>query len=118
MPANTPKGFPYPLGTDRLADGDDAIHNLATAVDTKVGVAAAGIAAVNVTTGGTAATLAVTFPVGLFTAAPIVLCTYTLAATSNAACSAQSPTTTGFQCSAVRATSGVINVNWHAVQLP
>lgn len=33
MPANTPNGFPYPLGTDRLMDGDDAIHNLATAID-------------------------------------------------------------------------------------
>lgn len=33
MPANTPNGFPYPLGTDRLMDGDDSIHNLATAID-------------------------------------------------------------------------------------
>lgn len=33
MPANTPNGVPYPLGTDRLSDGDDAIHNLALWVD-------------------------------------------------------------------------------------
>jgi|SRR6185369_543 len=118
MPATTPKGFPYPLGTDRLADGDDAIHSLATAVDTKLGVAAAGNAAVNVTTGGTASTLAVTFPVGLFTAAPVCVCTYQLAATTNAAVSAQSPTTTGFTISAVRATAGTMNVFWFAVQLP
>jgi hypothetical protein len=36
MPATTPRGLPYPLGTDPVADGDDAIHNLATALDTAV----------------------------------------------------------------------------------
>ena len=34
MPATTPNsGLPYPLGTDRVMDGDDAIHSLATALD-------------------------------------------------------------------------------------
>lgn len=34
MPANTPVfAWPYPLGTDLLADGDDAIRNLATAIE-------------------------------------------------------------------------------------
>lgn len=34
MPANTPNiGLPYPLGTDRAMDGDDAIHSLATKLD-------------------------------------------------------------------------------------
>jgi len=28
--ATTPKGAPYPAGTDKLVDGDDAIHALAT----------------------------------------------------------------------------------------
>lgn len=37
MPANTPdKAFPYPLGSDRLMDGDDAIHALALAVDNSI----------------------------------------------------------------------------------
>lgn len=31
--ANTPKGYPYPVGTDRVMDGDDAIRALAEAVD-------------------------------------------------------------------------------------
>src|SRR4029077_470139 len=73
MPANTPKGFPYPLGTDRLMDGDDAIHNLATAVDTLTGVFASGT--VNTPVPGAlnpVVSVAVTFPVGRFTAPPQV----------------------------------------------
>jgi hypothetical protein len=31
--ANTPGGLPYPLGTDKVVDGDDAIHALATWLD-------------------------------------------------------------------------------------
>lgn len=34
MPATTPGGLPYPLGTDLVVAVDDAIRNLATAVDT------------------------------------------------------------------------------------
>jgi hypothetical protein len=34
MPANTPRlALPYPLGTDPVSDGDDAIKNLAQALD-------------------------------------------------------------------------------------
>jgi hypothetical protein len=33
--ATTPGGLPYPVGTDKVVDGDDAIRNLATAVDTR-----------------------------------------------------------------------------------
>lgn len=72
MPQNTPKGFPYPIGTDRVMDGDDAIRNLATAVDTKVGLVASGQVTVPITAANTVASAAVTFPVGLFTAAPAV----------------------------------------------
>lgn len=31
--ALTPGGLPYPLGTDKVVDGDDAIHALAVALD-------------------------------------------------------------------------------------
>lgn len=77
--ANTPHGYPYPVGTDRVMDGDDAIHSLATAVDGQLGVMASGLAttptpgAVN-----TAMTVAVTFPVGRFNAPPNVTCAPTL----------------------------------------
>jgi hypothetical protein len=36
MPANTTHGLPYPLGTEPIAQGDDAIKNLATALDPAV----------------------------------------------------------------------------------
>jgi hypothetical protein len=72
MPANTAKGYPYPLGTDRVMDGDDAIKNLATAVDSK-------LPAKTYVTDGTvsisanvAANATITFPAGRFTVAPRV----------------------------------------------
>jgi len=36
MTANTPRGYPYPQVTDRVADGWDAIRDLAVAVDADV----------------------------------------------------------------------------------
>jgi len=37
MPANTPiYGWPYPVGTDRVADGDNAIQDLAEAIEATV----------------------------------------------------------------------------------
>lgn len=73
MPATTPKGYPYPLGTDRLTDGDDAIHSLATAVDTKLGAAASGAVNVPVAIGQASASVVVTFPAGRFSVAPVVV---------------------------------------------
>jgi hypothetical protein len=71
--ATTPKGYPYPVGTDRVADGDNAIRALAEAVESLLGVAATGSGAIT-TTGSNPSngSLAVTFPVGRFTAAGIV----------------------------------------------
>lgn len=37
MPANTPKGLPYPLPTEPVAEGAQAIRNLAEAVDAQLG---------------------------------------------------------------------------------
>ena len=77
MPATTPRGYPYPLGSDRVMDGDDSIHDLATAIDTRLGAMAAGAGvlpapgALNVPT-----SLAITFPAGRFTVAPIVVATF------------------------------------------
>lgn len=116
MPANTPLGYPYPLGTDRLADGDDAIHALATAVEQKAGVFAGGLISVNVTTGGSASSAAVTFPVGRFTTPPNVTVTHTLAASGTVGASAQSVTAAGFSVSAVRGTAGAMSVYWIAIQ--
>lgn len=65
--ASTPNGLPYPVGTDRVMDGDDAIRNLATALRIYT-------ATVTVTLTATpTAAVVVTFPVGLFTAPPVVV---------------------------------------------
>jgi hypothetical protein len=37
MPANTPRGLPYPLPTEPVAEGAQAIRNLAEAVDAQLG---------------------------------------------------------------------------------
>ncbi len=74
MGSQTAKGYPYPVGTDRVMDGDDAIKALATAVDTISGASASGIVNVVLNNQATAAA-AVTFPVGRFTAIPSVVAT-------------------------------------------
>lgn len=80
--ATTAKGFPYPIGTDRVMDGDDAIKALAEAVGnyhgariwaTQVSVSVAAAASGNA---------AVTFPAGLFTAAPVCVASVALNSTA------------------------------------
>ena len=75
MPATTPKGYPYPLGTDRVMDGDDSIHALATAVDTNLGVQASGKATIPVVSNTTNYSVSVTYPVGRFTETPHAVAT-------------------------------------------
>lgn len=116
MPANTPKGYPYPLGTDRLMDGDDVIHSLASAVDSKLGVMASGAVTITVVTGGTPVTVAVTFPVGLFTAVPNCFAGYGGTVNLNNGAGVQGPTTAGVNVSAVRNSAGTLNCFWLAVQ--
>jgi len=70
MGSATPKGYPYPVGTDRVMDGDDAIKALATAVDTKLGAAAAGTVDFTGLTAGGTGSVTITFPAGRFTAPP------------------------------------------------
>ncbi len=123
MPANTAKGYPYPLGTDRLMDGDNAIAALAAAVDSKSGVACSGQAQTAVPGGlNQYASVAITFPVGLFTVAPMVLVTNygggtnaTLGAPSQA-----NPTTSGTTIYGSRVAGGVnaVTLNWLAIQVP
>jgi hypothetical protein len=48
-------------------DGDDSIHSLATAVDTMLGVAAAGQVTIPIVAANTAASASVTLPAGRFT---------------------------------------------------
>jgi len=56
MAGTTPiLGFPYPTGTDRVADGDNAIQSLAQAVETNlIGANAAVTPGPNITVGSSA----------------------------------------------------------------
>jgi hypothetical protein len=86
MPSTTPLfGFPYPVGTDRVTDGDNAIEALARGVETQLSGGGATVsspyrmhanqATITNPASNTGVTLAVTFPVGRFTIAPVVLVT-------------------------------------------
>lgn len=120
MPATTTKGYPYPLGTDRLMDGDDAIHNLADAVNTKAGTLAGGVLTVPVTVNATNYQVAVTFPVGRFVNPPRVVCSTLGTAPANTACCVYQnslPTATGCVITGVRNSGGgtPFDVHWIAV---
>lgn len=68
MGSATANGYPYPVGTDRVMDGDDAIKALAEAADAKAGITAAGQG--SIVGGATTGQLVVTFPAGRFAVAP------------------------------------------------
>lgn len=121
MPANTAKGYPYPVGTDRVMDGDDSIHNLATAVDTKLGLAAAGVFTTGAPTAvNTPVTTALTFPAGRFTAPPAVTASpMTSAVTVVAPIGVSSITAAGCNISFARSSgTTAIQVTWLAIQNP
>lgn len=117
--ANTPKGFPYPVGTDRVMDGDDAIRALATAVDTAVGVIAAGVVSVTTPASG-AGQAAVTFPVGRFTALPFMALTLvgTGATVGNGNQTVTGITTSGFTANYNRGAAATFTLHWIAIQNP
>ena len=119
----TAKGYPYPEGTDLVMDGDDAIKALATAIDTKLPAAmTSGTADLGNVTGQATGSKTVTFPVGLFTVAPIGATTGVTSFPSSRgkANSYGSATTTSmivyaFYDGATTATAPIV-VAWHAVQ--
>jgi len=86
MAGSTPVyGFPYPTGTDRVMDGDNAIAALAQAIEDRLAVwppvrmQAGTSPAFPSINGGTGQSLAMTFAVGRFTQTPMI----TLAGVSN-----------------------------------
>lgn len=114
MGATTTKGYPYPVGTDRVMDGDNAIQALAEAVDTHLGRTASGQAQVNIVTGGTPVSTAVTFPVGRFNAAPVAVATVQTSAPQNNQASVVSVTASGFTLWMSRTTAGTMTGHWIA----
>lgn len=73
MPASTAKGYPYPVGSDPVRDGENAIQNLATTVDTKLPHATAVGTVTIPVSAATVGTAVVTLPVGRFPVAPRVV---------------------------------------------
>lgn len=113
----TPKGYPYPNGDDPIANGDNMITALATAVDTHLGRAAAGL--VSAPTFGPQS-MAVTFPVGRFTSGPrVVALPVVTASASNPTFVGISTgiTTSGCTITSDRAAGGGYSILWLAVQV-
>lgn len=117
----TTKGYHYPAGTDRVMDGDDTIAALANDLDAKAGLMAMGNVTPPTVAAGAVGSVAVTFPVGRFTVAPIVQATSQAGASfinSARMPSATNITTTGFTIYEYRDNgSGAFNLFWWAVQL-
>lgn len=116
---NTSNGYPYPAQSDPVAQGATAIQNLAQAVDTKLGVLAAGAASVPISAIGTVGNTTVTFPAGRFPSAPVAVVTTTQNASlpQNSTSSAAAITATGFTMYAIR-TGGSLSpvvVGWVAI---
>ena len=122
MSSQTALGYPYPVGTDRVMDGDDAIKALAQAVNDKTGVSAAGtFPAGSLATG--VASVAITFPVGRFTANPVVIPTCVhpdsqagvlAVSTTGATIGVQQRTAAGATVTTGNSRTGY----WYAVQIP
>jgi hypothetical protein len=115
----TPKGFPYPEDTDLVSQGAQAIKALALAIDTNVGRVAGGTANVNIAAANTAASVAVTFPAGRFTAAPNVTAVPQTASPAGGFANTwvNSVTATGFAINHSRSSgSGNVTHQWIAVQ--
>jgi NAD-dependent dihydropyrimidine dehydrogenase PreA subunit len=92
-------------------DGDDMMRKLAQSVENMVQT---GTASVNVTTGGSASTLAITFPVA-FAAPPTVVVTPSGSSPNIGAMVATTPTATAVTIAAYRATAGAQVVYWVAI---
>ena len=133
MPASTPLfGFPYPLGTDRVMDGDNAIGALARKVEDQLSGSAGAVpgapyrshaAAVfmdnALAANGGIRQMAITFAAGRFTLAPVVMCSISSTA-AYPAISHANVTTSGCNLRAINpsAAVGVSVYGWvYAVQM-
>lgn len=112
-------GLPWPENTDPVANGAAAIRNLAETLDPRTPYATALGTATLVFTSSTAASIAVTFPAGRFTAPPLVFMAQQGTGSSGLyAPRALSVTTSGFTVSGTLSVAATVNVviAWHAIQ--
>jgi hypothetical protein len=117
MGSTTARGYPYPTGSDRVMDGDNAIEALARAVNDKVGgPMVSGEVTFAILANGASGNVAVTFPAGRFAAAPAVFCQ---AQNGRLSTTPSSVTATGFVFSATNfsggATSSTALASWLAL---
>jgi hypothetical protein len=121
MSATTPHGYPYPVGTDPISQGDNVMRSLGEALDVRAGKSAAGTVTVVIASVATAVNVAVTFPAGRFTNAPICVVTAVTSLPQNAhvAVSTSVPVTaSGFTVCGARSTgSQNIVTHWHAEEV-
>ena len=103
-PAPAAKAYPAPLGTAQLNQGDDAIHALADAFNLKASVRCSGEVNVPITAGNVDVSVTVTFPVGLFTATPAVVCSPRTPLVQNIGSAIASPTAGSVNLVGVRTT--------------
>jgi len=108
MGSQTAHGYPYPVGTDRVMDGDDAIRALAEKIDANVaaGFYAATINVTIPTAADTNGSAVLTFPAGRFTTPPLVLAVATSTTPTVIQASAVSATTASVQVLCARRTVG------------
>jgi hypothetical protein len=123
MPSTTAHGYPYPVGTDRVTDGDNAIQALAERIDTTLGAIASGVA--NVTFPGAvpgSTITVVTLPAGRFTAPPGVHATKNSGQAARAVPYASGSTNTTISLGAYDpggnpAAGVIVPVAWIAIQV-
>jgi hypothetical protein len=114
MTGTTAKGYPYPTGTDRVMDGDNAIQALAEKVESAAGTMASGVFTVSAV--GNVSTN-ITFPVGRFVTPPNITATATAGASTANPCLVAvntGPTASGAAISANRASGAAYQVYWVA----
>lgn len=117
MGSTTSKGYPYPVGTDRVMDGDDAIKSLAEKVDAALGVQAAGQVSCPVAAASTTYTVTITFPAGRFTAAPIPVCTPLASTLNTFEWGFSTPTTSSVVLNYKRGGATNFTMFWAAIQV-
>ena len=118
-PSATPKGYPYPVGTDSMTLGDNVLGQLATSIDTRLGALASGSVLFTRFASTNPDQATVTLPAGRFaTGVPVVAqATANTTAPSSCRVGAQGPTPTSLIVAAWRESgTGDLTVYWMAQQ--
>lgn len=120
MSSATANGWTYPVDGDAVSSQAATVQSLADTLETRLrrGRVASGNTAVTTVTLNVVAQQAITFPAGLFTAAPTVIARAETSAPHNVFGGAVNITTSGCNLQAVKTAGalGVVTVHWVAIQ--